>query len=212
MPKPKQTATWGVGDARSKLPWLKLADPKRIAARDKCIDFVCVPQVKDVLLNYIHKLWEEFEAQSGSLLREDGLRAWISAVQKERPEEYLIRNNETFEDFRQYLTSEWANALKDSPPDDRLYDRPLTDYFISSSHNTYLIGNQLYGHSTIDGYKIALLGGCRCVEIDVWDGQVRTTGGPLHVRLLPFSRLSADFGLRLTPRSKSKKIRIRGRT
>ena len=162
MPKPKQTAMWGDGDARSKLPWVKRGNPKRTALRDQCVDFVCIPQVKDILLNYIHKLWDEFQGQSGSLSREDSLRAWITAVQKERPEEYLIRNDETFEDFKQYLTSEWANALKDSPPDDSLYDHALTNYFISSSHNTYLIGNQLYGHSTTDGYKIALLRGCRC--------------------------------------------------
>lgn len=172
MPKPKQTITCGDGDARSKLPWLKPVDPKKTSLRDQYVEFVCVPQVKDILLNYIHKLWEEFQEQSGSLSREDSLRAWIAAVQKERSEEYLINKDETFEDFKQYLTSEWANALKDSPRDDRFYDHALTDYFISSSHNTYLIGNQLYGHSTTDGYKIALLRGCRCVEIDVWDGQV----------------------------------------
>ena len=201
MPKPKQIAIWDDKDARSKLPWLKPVDPKRTAARDQCVDFVCIPQVKDILLKYIHKLWEEFQVQSGSLSREDSLRAWMTVVQKERPEEFLIRNDETFEDFKKYLTSEWANVLQDSPPNDGLYDHPLTDYFISSSHNTYLIGNQLYGHSTTDGYKIALLGGCRCVEIDVWDGQVNTTRGLLHIR--PFA--SSDSLLTCL---RLKKIRI----
>ncbi|ELK11978.1 1-phosphatidylinositol-4,5-bisphosphate phosphodiesterase zeta-1 [Pteropus alecto] len=47
---------------------------------------------------------------------------------------------------------------------------PLNDYFISSSHNTYLISDQLVGPSDIWGYVSALVKGCRCLEIDCWDG------------------------------------------
>ncbi|ORY61699.1 PLC-like phosphodiesterase [Pseudomassariella vexata] len=70
--------------------------------------------------------------------------------------------------FLHYMTSDATNAL--GPPLDEDMSWPLSSYFISSSHNTYLTGNQLYSNSSTDAYKNVLLRGCRCIEIDVWDG------------------------------------------
>lgn len=47
-------------------------------------------------------------------------------------------------------------------------DYPSNDYFIYSSHNTYLKGHQLYGDSSVEMYAYAINLGCRCVELDCW--------------------------------------------
>ena len=48
--------------------------------------------------------------------------------------------------------------------------RPFSEYFVSSSHNTYLTDGQLRGESSTTAYLNALQRGCKCVELDCWDG------------------------------------------
>lgn len=70
-------------------------------------------------------------------------------------------------------------------------NHPLTEYFISSSHNTYLMAHQLYGSSSAVAYETALKAGSRCVEIDAWDNdenkdEPKVTHGYTLTSSIPF--------------------------
>ncbi|KAJ7594064.1 PLC-like phosphodiesterase [Mycena floridula] len=73
--------------------------------------------------------------------------------------------------FASFLLSNDNSALIDSNRNIwQDMTRPLSEYYVSSSHNTYLVGHQLVGVSTTEGYIRALLHSCRSVELDIYDG------------------------------------------
>ncbi|KFP31921.1 1-phosphatidylinositol 4,5-bisphosphate phosphodiesterase delta-4, partial [Colius striatus] len=76
-------------------------------------------------------------------------------------------------------------------------NQPLCHYFISSSHNTYLIEDQIRGHSSIEGYIRALKRGCRCLEVDCWDGpngEPMVYHGHTFTSKIPFREVVSTLG------------------
>lgn len=71
----------------------------------------------------------------------------------------------SFDGFLRYLMSEDNNILSPTTFDlcDDM-DHSLAHYFINSSHNTYLIGHQITGRSSVEIYRQCLLAGCRLVR------------------------------------------------
>ncbi|NXU11869.1 PLCZ1 phosphodiesterase, partial [Pardalotus punctatus] len=108
---------------------------------------------------------EQFQAEA------DETTALEIIMKYEPIDEVRKRRNMSFEGFIRFMNSEDCSVFKSQHR--TIYqdmNQPLCDYFISSSHNTYLIGDQLVGPSHLWGYTSALLKGCRCLEIDCWDG------------------------------------------
>ncbi|CAH1646804.1 unnamed protein product [Spodoptera littoralis] len=82
------------------------------------------------------------------------------------------RSQLTFDGFLRFLMSEDNPIVAPSKMDlcDDM-EQPLAHYFINSSHNTYLTGHQITGKSSVEIYRQSLLAGCRCVELDFWNGR-----------------------------------------
>jgi hypothetical protein len=99
----------------------------------------------------------------------EGLPKDPRRIDKNRFEAYLLRqDNDAFDPVREAFH-------------ERLMKRPISEYWINSSHNTYLTGDQLTSNSSIDMYSNALYRGCKCLELDVWDGTNTVEEGPTPV-------------------------------
>lgn len=120
---------------------------------------------------------EFLEKSQGVNLSSDAVRAlWehqFEVLTKSSP----IHTNETptapnldFHAFTSFLQSRDCRIYPVAESTRTFLDRPLNEYFISSSHNTYLTGRQVNGNSSVEAYVTALRRGCRSVEIDCWDG------------------------------------------
>ncbi|XP_020853007.1 1-phosphatidylinositol 4,5-bisphosphate phosphodiesterase delta-3 isoform X2 [Phascolarctos cinereus] len=114
------------------------------------------------LLEFLHDQGEEGDtmAQAQHLIRTYELN-----------EKAKQHNLMMLDGFMMYLLSPDGAVLNPTHKD--VYqdmNQPLSHYFISSSHNTYLTQSQIGGASSTEAYVRAFAQGCRCVELDCWEG------------------------------------------
>ncbi|KAK7830322.1 hypothetical protein U0070_018830 [Myodes glareolus] len=114
------------------------------------------------LLHEQQELW----AQDLNKVRER-MTKFIDDTMRETAEPFLF-----VDEFLTYLFSR-ENSIWDEKydvVDMQDMNNPLSHYWISSSHNTYLTGDQLRSESSTEAYIRCLRAGCRCIELDCWDG------------------------------------------
>ena len=90
-------------------------------------------------------------------------------IDKNRFEAFLLsKENDAFDPERERF-------------DRRTMNKPVSEYWINSSHNTYLTGHQFTSYSSVEMYSSALYRGCKCLELDIWDGDTDEFGRPVPV-------------------------------
>ncbi|CZR63533.1 related to 1-phosphatidylinositol-4,5-bisphosphate phosphodiesterase [Phialocephala subalpina] len=124
-----------------------------------------------VVQDHVRRVYDALRGEDPTLTRTK-FEAWLSTTQEQSIGDLHMEEYK----FEQFLEAVYRNegfeAVKDVAPLEKDLSRPLSNYFISSSHNTYLSGNQLSSKSSTDAYKNVLIRGCRCIEIDVHNGEM----------------------------------------
>ncbi|EFP00361.1 CRE-EGL-8 protein [Caenorhabditis remanei] len=147
--------------------FVKLSGQKEYLTKDRLINFLNEEQ-RDPRLNEI--LFPFFDPpRTGQLI-----------AKYEIDNNYIENGKMSGDAFLRFLMSD------ENPPVflDRIemymdMDQPLCHYYINSSHNTYLTGRQYGGKSSSEIYRQVLLSGCRCIELDCWDGTGENKGEPI---------------------------------
>lgn len=101
------------------------------------------------VLKYAMKIEQEIASDAPTL--QPRLRQYVrDELQKNKETASQGDNTHRLEPVLKFLASPDADIVE--PANETDLTQPMSQYFISSSHNTYLTGNQLYSDASVDGY------------------------------------------------------------
>jgi len=99
---------------------------------------------------HLKKVFDKLRGKDATLSPEK-LAEWMIAVQGQALSD-LQKGGYKFQGFLEVVYfNNGFEAMR--IPEEKDLSKPISNYFISSSHNTYLSGNQLTSKSSTDGYK-----------------------------------------------------------
>lgn len=128
-----------------------------------------LPLLKDSTHRHIETIFATLRGRVGDYITRERLEDFLIDTQGGLVQP-LDKDIYTLGDFVYIWLHDYSAALR--PLRNKDLSKPITNYFISSSHNTYIgLGNQLNGEVSAEAYRAVLGGDCRCVEIDVWNGE-----------------------------------------
>lgn len=103
-----------------------------------------LPQpTRELFASYIEDLAPPLESDTGIALSQKASRSFTARSGEEG----------TLAQFIDFLRGKDGNAEAPLGPEERDMGYPLSNYYVNSSHNTYLTGNQLYGESSGMAYR-----------------------------------------------------------
>ncbi|XP_046923761.1 1-phosphatidylinositol 4,5-bisphosphate phosphodiesterase gamma-1 isoform X1 [Lynx rufus] len=142
------------------LPFLEASALRAVERPELC--HVSLPEFQQFLLEYQGELWADDRLQV-----QEFMLSFLRDPLREIEEPYFF-----LDEFVTFLFSKensvWNSQLDAVCPE--TMNNPLSHYWISSSHNTYLTGDQFSSESSLEAYARCLRMGCRCIELDCWDG------------------------------------------
>ncbi|CAD8157603.1 unnamed protein product [Paramecium pentaurelia] len=158
------------------LNWIKFVYPDKNLIETKCIqssfqnkleykqfeEIIKLLYEQSILIN-LNKMY----LNSENLLTEQDFKKFINTAQRKQQTDGFFGFPMTADKFYDFLFSQQNSIFEIGNSDEMT--KPLSHYYINSSHNTYLTKDQLSGDSSVGQYVIALLNGCRCFELDCWD-------------------------------------------
>ena len=148
------------------------------------VRFYYALQRREGIAQQVEKVHAQYFGDSNTQGLQHGMRRFLEEVQKEDGANSTTTQNElemwfgrfaplpaSWEryNFVRYLCSAgntWNDPAHNAFRKEDM-DYPLSAYYINSSHNTYLTGDQLTSVSSVHMYQRALADGGRCIEIDV---------------------------------------------